>query len=198
MKKKDVLQFNDNYESRRRKKLIFRGVIILLEIGLAILLAYGICAFGVEKTTMIGDSMEGILTDGDKVIINKFAYRFSKPKRFDVICFQQNGKEHSYYNIKRVIGLPGETIQIKHGSVYVNGEEMEEVIDVEALVNGGLANEEITLDDNEYFVLGDNRNNSEDSRFANIGNIVADDIVGKVWIRLEPFNFINELRGETS
>ena len=138
--------------------------------------------------------MEATLFNEDKIIISRFSYLFRNPKRFDVIVFKQSGKEHSYYNIKRVIGLPGETIQIIDGSVYINETILEEPISVELMNVSGLAQEPITLEENEYFVLGDHRNFSEDSRFANVGTIVKDDIVGKAWLRISPnFAFISKL-----
>lgn len=178
------------------KRILKEVVIWMIEAALVIFLAYLVVAYGVEKTTMLGDSMEATLSDGDKVIINKLIYRISKPKRFDVVVFKQSGKEHSYYNIKRIIGLPGETVKIEDGRVLINGDRLEEKFTMEAMVNGGLAEESLLLEDNEYFVLGDNRNNSEDSRFANIGSVLFDDIKGKAWLRLSPFNFINQLSPE--
>ncbi|WP_167956989.1 signal peptidase I [Anaerosporobacter faecicola] len=184
----------DSDETRKKRKKIIKEIIIwVVEIVAVILLAYFLVKYAVEKTTVVGEAMETTLQEGDKIIINKLAYRFSKPKRFDVIVFKQSGKEHSYYNIKRIIGLPGETVQIKDGIVYINDEPIKEKAAVEAIKNPGLATDPITLEDKEYFVLGDNRNLSEDSRFANIGNVVFDDIIGKAWIRLKPFNFVNEL-----
>lgn len=185
--------FDSEDTSEKRKKIIKEIIIWVVEIIAVILLAYFLVEYAAEKTTVVGESMETTLQEGDKVIINKLAYRFSKPKRFDVIVFKQSGKEHSYYNIKRIIGLPGETVQIKDGVVYINGEPITEKSAVDVINNPGLAVEPITLEDKEYFVLGDNRNLSEDSRFANIGNVVLDDIIGKAWIRLKPFNFVNEL-----
>ncbi|WP_455715041.1 signal peptidase I [Anaerosporobacter sp.] len=183
-----------SYEAvKKRKKIIKEIIIWTVEIIAVILLAYFLVKYAVEKTTVVSESMETTLQEGDKLIINKLAYRFSKPERFDVIVFKQSGREHSYYNIKRIIGLPGETVQIKDGVVYINDEPIKEKSVVEAINNPGLASEPITLEDKEYFVLGDNRNLSEDSRFANIGNVVFDDIIGKAWIRLKPFNFVNEL-----
>jgi signal peptidase I len=180
------------------KKILIQGLIWIIEIAFVIFLAYFIVNHALEKTTMLGESMETTLKDQDKIIINKFAYKLAKPKRFDVIVFKQTNKEHSYYNIKRIIGLPGETVQIKNGKVYINGKVLEEPFVTEPIHNSGLAAEEITLDDNEYFVLGDNRNNSEDSRFANIGNILFDDIIGKAWIRTNDFDFINNLNRKRS
>ena len=133
--------------------------------------------------------MDSTLLANEPIIINKFIYRISDPKRFDVIVFKQSGKEHSFYNIKRIIGLPGETIIIENGEILIDGKVLENNVKVDPMVNYGLASEEILLEDNEYFVLGDNRNSSEDSRFASIGNISRDDIIGKASLRLSPFNF---------
>jgi len=189
------MEFDFDRENRSPvvKKIVIKILIWILQIAAVVLLAYLITSYALEKTTALGNSMEQTLVEQDKIIINKAAYRFSKPKRYDVVVFKQTNKEHSYLNIKRIVGLPGETIQISGGSVFINGTVLAEPIPVEAMVNSGLAEEEITLDENEYFVLGDNRNNSEDSRFANIGNILADDIIGKAWIRSNDFAFISNL-----
>lgn len=176
-----------------RKRTIREIIIWVVELAAVILLSYVIVAFGLVRISMIGESMSPTLADGNSIIVNKMVYRFSSPKRFDVVVFKQNGSEHSYYNIKRVIALPGETVQIKDGEIYINGEKLEEEYDFDAISNGGLANEAITLDSKEYFVLGDNRNASEDSRYANIGLIIKDDIVGKAWIRVNPFNFVSKI-----
>ncbi len=175
------------------KKIIISLLIWFIEIAAVVTLAYYITHYALEKTLMSGQSMESTLKDQDNILINKFAYVFSEPKRFDVIVFKQSDKEHSYLNIKRVIGLPGETIRIVDGKVYIDGSVLREPVKTEAITNAGLAEEEIKLDENEFFVLGDNRNNSEDSRFANIGNIVTGDIIGKAWIRENGFAFINKL-----
>lgn len=175
------------------KKVIIELVIWAVSIIAVIFLAYFLCHNALEKTIVLGNSMESTLKEKDEVIINKFAYLLSKPKRFDVIVFKQTNKEHSYLNIKRIIGLPGETVQIKEGLVYINGEALKEEVNVENISNSGLAEETIQLQQNEYFVLGDNRNYSEDSRFANIGNVVKDDIIGKALARGNDFTFLNKL-----
>ena len=167
------------------------GISLLIEILVAVLAAFLMTHFGLEKTTMMGESMNPTLKDGDKILVNKMIYRITSPKRNDVIVFCQTGKEHDYYNVKRVVGLPGETVLIQNGQLYINGEAVKEKVKVDEMKNGGLADEELVLDDNEYFVLGDNRNKSEDSRFANVGTVVKADIVGQAWVRLNPFNFIN-------
>ncbi len=189
------MEFDFDKESKRPiiRKILIKIIIWVIQIAAVIFLAYFIVYYALERTDMVGISMETTLNDGDSIIINKFSYRFNDPKRFDVIVFKQSGKEHSYYNIKRIIGLPGEKIQIKDGVIYINGEIIQETINVEPMNNFGLAEEEIKLEENEYFILGDNRNNSEDSRFASVGTIRRDEIVGKAFIRLKPFNFISKL-----
>nr|WP_295678406.1 signal peptidase I [uncultured Lachnoclostridium sp.] len=191
----EVMKYDFDRDSKRkkRKKLYIRIVIWLIEIVAVIALAYAIINVALEKTSMLGESMEITLSDEDKIVINKLAYMFRDPKRYDIIVFKQSGNEHNYYNIKRVIGLPGEQVQILDGVVYINGEALEEPMVVEEIRIPGLADEKFTLDEDEYFVLGDNRNNSEDSRFANIGNVVKDDIIGKAWIRIKPFDFVNKI-----
>ena len=189
------MKFDIDYDKKRTKfkKLILRILLWVIQIAAVIGLAYFVVNVVLEKTRMIGSSMEVTLQDEDPIIVNKLAYLFSNPKRFDVIVFKQSGDEHNYYNIKRIIGLPGETVQIKEGQVYINGELLEEPMVVDPIQIPGLAADEITLEENEYFVLGDNRNNSEDSRFANISSVVTDEILGKAWIRLSPFNFVNKI-----
>lgn len=186
-----------NFERESKKPTLKKiGIEIFIwaaQIAAVIFLAYFIVYYCIEKTNVIGSSMENTLYADEPIIINKFSYRVSDPKRFDVIVFKQGGGEHSFYNIKRIIGLPGETVLIKDGNIYINGEIMEDIVNVDEMINYGLAAEELVLEDNEYFVLGDNRNSSEDSRFASIGNITRDEIIGKAVIRLSPFNFISKL-----
>ncbi len=178
------------------KKFLKAFLIWVIEIILVIFAAYLIIEYAVEKTTMMGVSMSTTLNEGEKIIINKLAYIKENPKRYDVIVFSQSKNGHGYYNMKRVIGLPGETVEIVNGEVYINGVLLKEEIEVEAMRVAGLAEEAIELGENEFFVLGDNRNYSEDSRFANIGIIVKNDIIGKAWLRLEPFSIIDKINKE--
>ena len=174
------------------KKILKEVIIFLIEAAIVVGLAYCVIEFALEKTEITGSSMEATLSDSDQIIIDKFSYHFHEPQRFDVIVFKQNNREHGYYNVKRVIGLPGETIQIKDGLIYINGEEVKDKISCDTMNTGGLAEEPILLEENEYFVLGDNRNNSEDSRFANVGNVIRNEIIGKAWIQINPFNFVSK------
>ena len=175
-------------------KLFIEIFIWAAQIAAVVFLAYFIVYYALERTNMVGISMENTLSDGDQIIINKFSYRFTDPKRFDVIVFKKSGREHSYYDIKRIIALPGETVQFRDEAIYIDGMPMNEVVNVEAMANYGLAAEEIRLEENEYFVLGDNRNNSEDSRFSDIGNISKKYIVGKVWFTVSPKNKIGFIK----
>ena len=170
---------------------------LLLETVVVIVLAFFLVRLAIERMVVPGTSMEPTLKEGTSIIVNRLSYLAKGPKRFDVIVFEQEGEEHSYYHVKRVIGLPGETVQIANGLVYINGEPLKEVVHGLAQIHlSGLAEDEITLDEDEYFVLGDNRNKSEDSRFANIGNITKKQIVGKAWITLNPFNIISQMNLE--
>ena len=163
------------------------------EIIVVILFAYILVFFFGQVRTNIGQSMDTTLSGGDKVLINTLAYKLGGPSRNDIISFKPNGSKTSHTYIKRVIGLPGETIQIKEGMIYINDKVYLEDADYPSISNAGLADQPIVLGSSEYFVLGDNRNNSEDSRYADIGNVNTDDIEGKVWLRVSPaseFGFV--------
>ncbi len=191
------MEFEIDYQRdrrrRRRNRTLRRMFIWALEIAGVLLLSYFLMNVVLEKVRVPGDSMEKTLSAGDSLLVNKFVYMFQEPERGDVIVFKQSGREHDYYDIKRIVGLPGETVQIRHGAVYINGEQMKEQIVCEEMLIPGLAETPLTLEENEYFVLGDNRNNSEDSRFANVGTVVKDDIIGKAWVSLSPFGFVNQM-----
>ncbi|MBQ9927852.1 MAG: signal peptidase I [Lachnospiraceae bacterium] len=147
----------------------------------AVLLAF-VLVFSVGmKVSMIGVSMEPGLYNGQEVLVNRLVYRFSSPNRGDIVVFLPNGNENSHYYIKRVVGLPGETIQIIDGYVYIDGRFYAEDESYDKIADAGIASTELKLGENEYFVLGDNRNNSEDSRSGNIGAVHEDTIFGKAW-----------------
>ena len=133
------------------------------------------------------------LHDGDNLLVDKISYRFTDIERFDIIVFEYQHEENVYY-IKRIIGLPGETVQITDGNIYINGELLEEDYGYEVMESAGLAAEPVTLGENEYFVLGDNRNDSTDSRDPRVGNITRDIIVGKAFVRIYPFDAIGFLK----
>ena len=149
-----------------------------------------------QRTEVEGASMENTLHNGDNLIVDKLSYRFHDPERFDIIVFPFQYQSNTYY-IKRIIGLPGETGQImEDGSIYINGEKLEEsygreVIKPETI---GRAADPIVLEEDEYFVMGDNRNNSSDSRTVMVGNIKREDIIGKAWLRIWPLSDFGVLK----
>jgi len=147
----------------------------------------------VTHTTVQGNSMQPTLENGDHLLINRLSYLGTKPERFDVVVFSYQYKTNTYL-IKRVIGLPGETVRISEdGIIYVNGNILIEHYGNDVIADGGLATKEIVLGDDEYFVLGDNRNDSADSREPGVANIKESDIVGKAWLRIWPFGQIGIL-----
>ena len=156
-------------------------------IAFVLVLTWVIITFVGQRTRVDGRSMMNTLHDGDNLIVEKLSYRFSDPKRFDIIVFPPIGKKEYY--IKRIIGLPGETVQIdENGNIYINGELLEENYGAETIQNPGRAAKPITLGDDEYFVMGDNRNNSKDSRSEEVGNVKRSQIIGRAWLRIWPLN----------
>lgn len=165
----------------------------IIEIAIVLMMAFVLVYFIGMRTSVVGQSMSETLENGDQILVNRFMYKMIGPKANDVIVFLPNGNEKSHYYVKRVIGVPGDTVQIKNGRIYVNGTEFTEKVDVASIEDAGLAADAVTLGDDEYFVLGDNRNNSEDSRYANIGNIKREYIIGKAWFVIstgDRFGFI--------
>lgn len=165
-----------------------------LYIVFAFLFSFLILTFVGQRTPVNGSSMEPTLSDEDQLVLDKLSYRFTEPKRFDIIVFPYLYKEKTHY-IKRIIGLPGETVFIDpEGNIYINDELLHESYGLEVIRNAGRANVPITLLEDEYFVLGDNRNNSRDSRFEDVGNIHKSQITGRAWIRIWPFNEFGHLK----
>ncbi|MDO4519519.1 MAG: signal peptidase I [Eubacteriales bacterium] len=177
-----------NEKVRKRVSFVFQIVLVLVLSALTAILMF-------QSVTMQESSMEPTISIGDRFFMNRLVYNVSSPKRGDIIVFRTNGSDDAALHIRRVIGLPGETIQIKDGYIYVNGQLYKEGKDFPAISNAGLAANPISLEANEYFVLGDNRNNSEDSRYGDIGLVPKRYIVGKIWFTLSPLKKIGFLKG---
>ena len=172
-----------------------RGIVkwvfeIIVTLVFAVLVA--ISAF--QTVTLHESAMEPTYSVGQKFFVNRALYKIKSPKRGDVIVFKTSASDDAALHIRRVIGLPGETVQIKEGQIYINGNVYEENGAYQEIADGGLADSAITLESGEYFVLGDNRNNSEDSRFSDIGNISKKYIVGKIWFTVSPKSKIGFIR----
>lgn len=175
-----------------------RGVLheilsFLIYVAVVVGVTFLIIHFVGQRTYVSGSSMENTLSDGDNLIVDKITYRFSDPQRFDIIVFPFRYEDHVYY-IKRIIGLPGETVQITDGDIYIDGEILQESYGREVIKDSGLAAEPIVLGEDEYFVLGDNRNDSTDSRDPSVGVIHRDEIIGRAWLRIWPLDKFGVLK----
>ena len=167
----------------------------VFEIVVTLVLAAMIGIMLFQTVTMQESSMEPTIAVGDRFFINRVVYKFSSPKRGDLIVFRTNASDDAALHIRRVIGLPGETIQISGGRILIDGEAYKEGKDFPMISNPGLVSSSITLESGEYFVLGDNRNNSEDSRYADIGMVKKRYIAGKIWFTCAPFEKMGFTKG---
>ena len=158
-------------------------------IVMAVFLAFVVTmAFGMQ-TTVIGVSMEPNLTNGQGILVDRVSYKLLSPKQGDVIVFLPNGNENAHYYVKRMVAVPGQTVLIENGILYVDGKPYQEE-DYDLISSAGIAEMQIVLGGGEYFVMGDNCNSSEDSRSANIGAVNKSTIIGRAW-----FHFGNHITG---
>lgn len=177
-----------NEKFRSISRFLFELVVVLLFAALTAVLMF-------QSVTMQESSMEPTISVGDKFFMNRLIYKVSSPKRGDIIVFRTNASDDAALHIRRVIALPGETVQISDGMIIIDGRLYKEGKGFPSISNPGLAASPITLDNNEYFVLGDNRNNSEDSRYGDIGLINKRYIVGKLWFTVSPVKKLGFLKG---
>lgn len=186
-----LLQAKEKLENEKFKNIL----LWIFEIAVTLIFAVLVAITMFQSVTMQESSMEPTLSVGDRFFMNRVIYRISSPQRGDIIVFKTNGEDDAALHIRRVIGLPGETIQIKDGRILIDGETYKEGKDFPAISNPGLASNPVTLEAGEYFVLGDNRNNSEDSRYGDIGKVKKKYIVGKLWFTISPIKKIGFLKG---
>ena len=187
-----------SFSRKKRRKvnyeLLQEIIIWLFQIALVCFAAFVLVWYFGQRVSVIGDSMNPGLKNGDITLVNRLVYDVRKPRRGDIIAFKPNGNESSHYYMKRVIGLPGETIECKEGTICIDGEMLEEDYKTTAIEELGLLEEPITLKSDEFFVLGDDRQSSEDSRMANIGNVKRSEIAGKVWFVISPIKHLGIVR----
>lgn len=186
-------EMSDRRCRNRRRYYRYEIITFLIMMAAVYLVCTGVVRYVGQKTLVDGSSMSPALEDGDVLIVDKLSYHFREPERFDVVVFRYLYKENSYY-IKRIIGLPGETVQIKDGQIYIDGRLLEEDFGNADMINPGRANQPITLGADEYFVLGDNRNISSDSRDPSVANVEMEQIVGRAFVCVSPWEHIGFLK----
>lgn len=178
-------------EETSRLRLIVNWIVdIVVVISVAWFIVFSLGT----QITMTGQSMDPVLSQDEVVLMNRLSVRFGKIKRFDIVVFE---KEENKFNIRRVVGLPGETVQIKDGFLYIDDKRIDAENGLGQAALAGLAENLVLLSQDEYFLLGDNRENSEDSRFASVGNVKKGQIKGKVWLRIRPLRHFGLIRPVT-
>lgn len=187
------LNFEEEIKKNNRKRIIKECLIWLIEIIAVIVAAYLIINVCFRRTSTIGSAMEPTLYNGEEVILNTKAYMIFSPGREDVVAFYDkedadSDGEEPLLTFRRVIGLPGEKVQITEGKVLINGKELKEKYTYLPMDAAGIAEQEITLGEDEYFVLCDSRIDTNDSRNAAFGNIKSSQIVGRVSFKYKPFS----------
>ncbi len=196
MKKKVQDQEVQDTKEESKEKYILRELgSWLLYILFVLVFSYVIITYVGQRTRVDGQSMETTLYNNDNLLVDKISYRFRDPKRFEIIVFPYQYRENTFY-IKRIIGLPGETVQVIDGYVYIDGEQLDEHYGNELMENPGIAAEPILLGEDEYFVLGDNRNHSSDSRDPSVGVLKRENLLGRAWIRIWPLDRFGAIRHE--
>ena len=192
------LRFEEEQKRERRVKTIKESIRFLIEVVVVIFIAWLIVTFALKKVSVIGSSMETTLYNGEDVIVNKSSYLILPPRREHIVAFYPEPEEgediedmdDTVIRIRRIVGLPGEKIIIRDGKIYIDGEELEEKYPFETMNSAGRAVSEIQLEDDEYFVLSDNRNDMDDSLNTSFTIILKKNIIGKVILRLNPFSLL--------
>ena len=151
----------------------------LLIVFAAVVLGFGVTQFVMQSVYMTGPSMQETLKDGDEMLLNKFAYKLGRIKRFDIVAIKKIGS-NDYYDIKRVVGIPGDTISVVAGRLVINGKQISSNYSFSVINSPGVLSESMKLGEDDYFCIGDNTSNSEDSRFINYGNVQKSEIKGKI------------------
>lgn len=175
-------------ETDRKKKIKSLLYDLIFYVVMIFVCIYIIPNYVMQRTIVDGSSMANTLHNGEHLMVEKISYRFGMLDRFDIIVFYPYGRDHEEYYVKRVIGLPGETVQIIGSEIYINGEVLEEHYGKDPITYAGMAYEPIVLEDDEYFVMGDNREISKDSRYPDVGKVSKENIGGRAFLRIWPLN----------
>lgn len=178
-------------QRQHKREISFAAIkeafIWLLELVIVCFIAVFLVIYLGRRVSNIGNSMQPMMENGDVVLVNQIVYNLSKPKRFDVVVYKPNGNKNEQYDTRRIIGLPGETIQISDGKILIDGEELDQSrYNISKIEDPGIAKSPIRIAGDEYFVLGDNRLEMSDSRDADIGNVKKEEIYGKAWLIWSP------------
>lgn len=184
-------------KKEKEKSMLHELLSWIIYIAVVIVLTYLVITYVGQRTEVNGESMMETLYDGDNLIVDKISYRFREPKRYEIIVFPYDYETEQYF-IKRIIGLPNETVSIIDGKVYIDGELLEDEVygrEIMEQEDGSLWQmDPLELGDDEYFVLGDNRNNSMDSRDPSVGVLSKDELIGRAWIRIWPFDSFGAIK----
>ena len=164
----------------------------VLAIGFALILFFVARTFVFRIASVTGPSMQPSLVDGDLVILNRVSYIFSNPRVDDIVAFPNPANRDIFY-IKRIVAGPGDEVDFRYDSFYINGYRLDDPFSY-GLIRLGDVDFPIIIEEGLYFVLGDNRNSSLDSRFVSVGNIPHNDMVGRVWIRIWPLSSFGRVR----
>lgn len=190
LRAEQALASHQNSKGKNKKAVLKEALSNSLYLLIVLIGTLLFVRFVAQRTVVNGDSMNPTLTNMDNLIVDKVSYKIGDPERFDVVVFPYEYKKDTYY-IKRIIGLPGETVRIDtSGNIYINEQLLLEDYGAEVMLEPGNALNGITLGEEEYFVLGDNRNHSSDSRTSAVGVVPREKIIGKAWLRIYPFDSI--------
>ena len=193
--KERMRELRENEEAAKEVSLWREILGWIVYIAVILGITYLIITYVGQRTRVSGDSMESTLHSGDNLIVDKLSYHFREPERYEIIVFPYRYEENTFY-IKRIVGLPGDTIQIKDGYLYIDGERADENYGLERMNKAGIAADEIKLGEDEYFDLGDNRNGSSDSRDPSVGILKREEIIGRAWVRIWPLNNLGVISHE--
>lgn len=182
-----VVKQNKVKEPKKRSKISY-ALELVIYVALILVCVFWVPEHVIQRTVVKGESMENTLHNKESLLVEKVSYKFSDPSRYDIIVFYPYGRDVDEYYVKRIYGLPGETVQIKNNDILINGKKVQDDYAKNAMDDAGIASDPIKLADDEYFVLGDNRKVSLDSRDPDLGPIKKDNIAGHVVLRIWPLS----------